>query len=72
MKTNEMINDQLRVIDWEFDYVYERHDNNWGAWHVEGIDQYGQKYFASCQADRINPENFHAEIEDIVPYSLKY
>lgn len=65
MRTNEMINDQLKVIDWEFISIYEEHDNNWCCWQLKGIDQEGKEYEATCQADKNNPSNHHSDIEDI-------
>lgn len=65
MNTTEVINGQSRLIEWDWINVYERHDNNWCCWHVEGIDQQGNKYIATCQGDANNPDNFHSDIEDI-------
>lgn len=52
-------------IEWEFGYVMERHDSNWGEWVVNGTDKNGNKYTGSCQADCLHPNDLHDQVTEI-------
>lgn len=65
MKTIEKINGRDVAIEWDFNSPFEEHDNHWCCWHMEGLDANGNKYLATCQGDKYNPENSHSDIEDI-------
>ena len=65
MTTQEIINNEKVSIEWEFIDIQERHGSNWCEWTVSGVDNNGNLYMGSCQADGSNPENLHDDVTDI-------
>lgn len=70
MTTIEIINEKNISIDWEFIDIQDRHDNNWCEWTVSGVDEYGNIYLGSCQADGSSPDSFHDSVTDIEQIKL--
>ena len=65
IKTTENIDGKDIEITWSFKEIVERHDSNWCEWLVEGEDNEGNQYTATCQADGSEPSDSWDEIIDV-------
>ncbi len=55
-------------IDWDFDFIVERHDSDWVEYALVGYDKDGVKYSAQTQTFASNPSLTDDVITDIEIY----